>query len=194
MRGKEVLCHRLKLCFGITPAYAGKRGCFLTISCNSIGSPPRMRGKASSLRRRRSISRDHPRVCGEKQTGRRVLSLQEGSPPRMRGKADVPGDKIDFSRITPAYAGKRTVYEVMPFIIGDHPRVCGEKFPFGTGPAAGQGSPPRMRGKVLIDVHGYYASRITPAYAGKSIFHGFTPKSCGDHPRVCGEKCLRYTT
>ena len=52
----------------------------------------------------------------------------------------------------------------------------------------GQGSPPRMRGKVIRGLATRITSGITPAYAGKS-----TPRRCRlygqrDHPRVCGEK------
>ena len=45
MRGKENFSRKLYLCFGITPAYAGKR--FFVIPT-------------------RSASTDHPRLCGEK--------------------------------------------------------------------------------------------------------------------------------
>ena len=45
-----------------------------------------------------------------------------------------------------------------------------------------------MRGKdivkiILNDIH-----RITPAYAGKSVYRYFLPLLHKDHPRVCGEK------
>ena len=70
----------------------------------------------------------------------------------------------------------------------DHPRVCGEKHRAGpTRPRAG-GSPPRMRGKArrarLFEV----LRGITPAYAGKSMYHSFLTVDHWDHPRVCGEK------
>ena len=45
MRGKEVLSHRSELCFGITPAYAGKSFPFFGFI---------------------RLHWDHPRVCGEK--------------------------------------------------------------------------------------------------------------------------------
>ena len=72
---------------GITPAYAGKRvdlantgkcprdhprvcGEKLKIPCwiaPKVGSPPRMRGKATSSCFWQLLRGDHPRVCGEKQ-------------------------------------------------------------------------------------------------------------------------------
>ena len=53
-------------------------------------------------------------------------------------------------------------------IVGDHPRVCGEKWPVTTLAMRMVGSPPRMRGKAdyLFLLSEYE----------------------GDHPRVCGEK------
>ena len=119
MDGKDV---------GITPAYAGKRCPSQYPSmlkrdhprvCGEkdremknrtlvLGSPPRMRGKASCGRRctphdgitpayagKRGLAwgairslRDHPRVCGEKTWSLRNIRCALGSPPRMRGKAN----------------------------------------------------------------------------------------------------------
>ena len=49
-------------------------------------------------------------------------------------------------------------------------------------------SPPRMRGKGVIDVLVPEPFGITPAYAGKSLRHSLTAYILWDHPRVCGEK------
>ena len=45
-----------------------------------------------------------------------------------------------------------------------------------------------MRGKVLELRQELLGQGITPAYAGKSQLPGKQHGSCGDHPRVCGEK------
>ena len=45
-----------------------------------------------------------------------------------------------------------------------------------------------MRGKVCFSVVGDKNARITPAYAGKSIFLCIVLYLVWDHPRVCGEK------
>ena len=50
------------------------------------------------------------------------------------------------------------------------------------------GSPPPMRGKVLLRCVQVGISRITPAYAGKSAGCHIQPKPDRDHPRLCGEK------
>ena len=112
---------------GITPAYAGKRDKSLSTRSRQrdhprvcgekaghctrrvfpVGSPPRMRGKASvallsgqivgitpAYAGKRADGAaggpglgDHPRVCGEKSASSGTLRLTLGSPPRMRGKA-----------------------------------------------------------------------------------------------------------
>ena len=50
------------------------------------------------------------------------------------------------------------------------------------------GSPPPMRGKVVSERRRKVSSGITPAYAGKSYFHGSSQRKNQDHPRLCGEK------
>ena len=154
----------------------------------ALGSPPRMRGKAShhevcvlvlgitpacagkSDRNPRLPRRteDHPRVCGEKQSWASNPSPGKGSPPRMRGKARCSCRRWKKSRITPAYAGKSSSASSFAPSSGDHPRVCGEKLsPFGNR-ILRTGSPPRMRGKDGLLATQSLVLRITPAYAGKS--------------------------
>ena len=90
----------------ITPAYAGK-------SVN--GQPAHRQGE------------DHPCVCGEKVTERRVWMDRAGSPLRMRGKASRNDAEALDVRITPAYAGKRSSRRCRSRRGKDHPCVCGEK-------------------------------------------------------------------
>ena len=56
------------------------------------------------------------------------------------------------------------------------------------------GSPPHVRGKVLIQRWGYIPARITPACAGKSKAIRSVDQIVEDHPRMCGEKIreLKY--
>ena len=88
----------------------------------------------------------------------------------MRGKV-IPKieDGIDF-RITPAYAGKRSASRGHVEAVRDHPRLCGEKFFSLHHNICQIGSPPPMRGKVRVGEAYSRAYRITPAYAGKSLF------------------------
>ena len=167
MRGKAIVIQRVDRLGGITPACAGKRTPLLTP---------------------RSVTWDHPRVCGEKRQLRRCPFRFRGSPPRMRGKVLCHRVRAGRIGITPAYAGKsaRGIFRFGP--VRDHPRVCGEKIFCHSVVLRLLGSPPRMRGKVTLEVT--YATKpgITPAYAGKSIRATAILRQSRDHPRVCGEK------
>ena len=77
----------------------------------------------------------------------------------------------------------------MPFLfLRDHPRLCGEKGDVDLEWVEKTGSPPPMRGKENKMKKYDLASRITPAYAGKSLFARQFPRQERDHPRLCGEK------
>ena len=108
----------------------------------------------------------------------------------MRGKAKQRGVSFRFCGITPACAGKRYHRERHDAERRDHPRVCGEKFYVDEVLPGDTGSPPRVRGKVMIFPEMPCSRRITPACAGKSEAKEFACKDGRDHPRVCGEKTL----
>ena len=111
-----------------------------------------------------------------------------GSPPRMRGKVILSFDPLPRKGITPAYAGKRIVLPWIWIVLGDHPRVCGEKVAHPLYHTRKGGSPPRMRGKAEPEAAPRPALRITPAYAGKRQMVLVALDRSRDHPRVCGEK------
>ena len=96
--------------------------------------------------------------------------------------------------ITPAYAGKRAEQAHSMSCSEDHPRVCGEKSGSCFLLSIVLGSPPRMRGKAAFDKATSYHIGITPAYAGKRISAASLNIAIRDHPRVCGEKCLKLLT
>ena len=86
MRGKVRVGEAYSRAYGITPAYAGKsKGLYLHVD----------------------VTRDHPRLCGEKQYFLSLVRKYMGSPPPMRGKVSHRSAIIKCIRITPAYAGKR---------------------------------------------------------------------------------------
>ena len=126
-RGKGGLPCRPHLGRGITPAQAGKSKLALcTPSCPT----------------------DHPRACGEKNKELEGVWLPMGSPPHRRGKACPCTSQAGYSRITPAWAGKKHPRGLCPRPRWDHPRVGGEK-PRNRGSLArSTGSPPRGRGKA----------------------------------------------
>ena len=86
----------------------------------------------------------------------------------MRGKEPPVYAFLPGSGITPAYAGKQTFPCRTRQHWEDHPCVCGEKGLDGAPAGSGLGSPPRMRGKGVVDVLVSEPLGITPAYAGKS--------------------------
>ena len=152
---------------GITPAQAGK-------SCSDC--------RCSNRRW------DHPRAGGEKQHGSAPLRANTGSPPRRRGKGTVQRRWLLPSRITPAQAGKRLTRPAMTGTPRDHPRIGGEKSQEGLQGQTTLGSPPRGRGKADLSACPRRACRITPAWAGKSLFCFTAAVPIQDHPRMGGEK------
>ena len=65
----------------------------------------------------------------------------------MRGKAQFLNVHLQNYGITPAYAGKRGIYQSGVRSRQDHPRLCGEKLTYAVCPLLALGSPPPMRGK-----------------------------------------------
>ena len=79
---------------------------------------------------------------------------------------------MEKCRITPAYAGKSARGGRSLRSLRDHPRLCGEKFQSVHRWTFFIGSPPPMRGKGESQPESGGTGRITPAYAGKSLFSG----------------------
>ena len=108
------------------PRVCGEKPMQLSSTSAPSGSPPRVRGKGSCgqltrlliritpacagkrlrLGCRKSETKDHPRVCGEKPRVDCPRLACPGSPPRVRGKASWQQQVSYFLRITPACAGK----------------------------------------------------------------------------------------
>ena len=107
----------------------------------------------------------------------------------MRGKAFEITCKIILFRITPAYAGKSPLARSRRNNEKDHPRLCGEKFVQSSQRNIFKGSPPPMRGKVILNQSNAVRFGITPAYAGKRVRKEYLCFGRWDHPRLCGEKC-----
>ena len=169
MRGKQNLPPEIDARFRITPADAGKTHVDGGENLYRYKSPPRMRGKPKVciyMRRRERITpadagkteqipdkrllrKDHPRGCGENSSIKSSLRFSLGSPPRMRGKLDRNEYKKIYNRITPADAGKTLLPTGRRNAGQDHPRGCGENGNRHKVWDAYEGSPPRMRGKLI---------------------------------------------
>ena len=83
------------------------KGVFHVISPHTLRITPAYAGKSPTHHLERLESKDHPRLCGEKQ------SKRSGTMSRRR--------------ITPAYAGKSRHDQIFRRDPQDHPRLCGEK-------------------------------------------------------------------
>ena len=162
-----MLDHRLPA--RITPAYAGKRT------------------TTTATTRRRS---DHPRVRGEEDTMVPSAARRTGSPPRTRGRGVDPRQDLHPVRITPAYAGKRSVTSATSSPTSDHPRVRGEEGRTRTRRPGLVGSPPRTRGRADWYLSTTTDPWITPAYAGKRASTPSSSVAAADHPRVRGEEAI----
>ena len=107
----------------------------------------------------------------------------------MRGKVVLLSYDFVLPGITPAYAGKRKIPQIVASKCRDHPRLCGEKVDSTFSLLIVRGSPPPMRGKVLWYRDFCPAVGITPAYAGKSrlMQHG-TLRVPGSPPPMRGKE------
>ena len=146
--GKSLIAERFFVCVWDHPRVCGEKSTSPLRLLRPWGSPPRMRGKDSRITRCWGLGRITPRVCGEKRRAPQKDMQDKGSPPRMRGKGAGEPLRLLDRGITPAYAGKSAPLSVWLYLVGDHPRVCGEKFPRTWLCYRRVESPPRMRGKV----------------------------------------------
>ena len=96
-------------------------------------------------------------------------------------------DTPDSTGIIPACAGSTSVCFLGKFLVGDHPRMCGEHFNCEEVALMRVGSSPHVRGARGLLLPRGIVLGIIPACAGSTsylaaIFH--LPR---DHPRMCGE-------
>ena len=189
------------------PRACGENLCRQEGNRQIAGSPPRMRGKLEvlqgSLRRPRItpahagktsnlstaalMESDHPRACGENLCSLAPPKKRGGSPPRMRGKPEFLRMTTAMTRITPAHAGKTMAPSAADGSFSDHPRACGENNQSAVKELSENGSPPRMRGKLISTARNSKYLRITPAHAGKTKRDFYCVVGEADHPRACGE-------
>ena len=209
VRGKVQLQPGQPAALGITPACAGKSTPSMMVCSRfwdhprvcgekfrpfaarfeSMGSPPRVRGKGSFLSSSCTCDGITPACAGKRTSLFAGVWVNPGSPPRVRGKVTSGNTNLACMGITPACAGKSCAYGSGIPDDKDHPRVCGEKGVVVTVGFLVQGSPPRVRGKVPNVPMAPVTEGITPACAGKRPVASAPGTGQRDHPRVCGEKC-----
>ena len=104
----------------------------------------------------------------------------------MRGKRTGCSVASWPVRIIPAHAGQTCTPRTSCDFPQDHPRACGANACM-TGVIDNvDGSSPRMRGKLDIELHGVGYRRIIPAHAGQTRNHEDHGHLRTDHPRACG--------
>ena len=90
---------------GITPAYAG-----------------RIKIQYVAIRQ----GQDHPRIRGKNKAIKLTSSAFIGSPPHTREEFKSPRFPDLVPRITPAYAGRISFFELCDNVLWDHPRIRGK--------------------------------------------------------------------
>ena len=118
-------------------------------STGTPGITPAYAGKTKMQQFKVQQYQDHPRVCGKDASCAVGSSWVLGSPPRMRERLEQADKNKGNLGITPAYAGKTVIILIIPFVLRDHPRVCGKDLLRSLGAVFLVGSPPRMRERHL---------------------------------------------
>ena len=154
---------------------------------DTIRITPAYAGKTTVSKEMELVRLDHPRVCGKDFKNQKGGKEMKGSPPRMRERQLTKEVCRLRPRITPAYAGKTPAIRVLTQQTKDHPRVCGKDSYQNLADLWATGSPPRMRERPVETIIIIAATRITPAYAGKTGIRLLLGRCDRDHPRVCGK-------
>ena len=104
----------------------------------------------------------------------------------MRGKLGLLPFRVPAARIIPAHAGQTRRSRWRCCRCPDHPRACGANFSNALHCSSGDGSSPRMRGKLMTKNNVLTEERIIPAHAGQTDASLVTLRRHPDHPRACG--------
>ena len=91
----------------------------------------------------------------------------------------------------PARAGEARFDAVIAQRARVHPRACGGSGAEEAGRAAGEGTSPRVRGKLLRDIDACLRKGYIPARAGEAPPDVQGPNSVSVHPRACGGSLRR---
>ena len=185
--GKTVVIRRRFALAWDHPRRCGENEMQVITARVSEGSPPQVRGKRRGYTYSLHQKRITPAGAGKTVTDTYHHHIHAGSPPQVRGKQAAESCQAAMLRITPAGAGKtfRIPLAVRPS--KDHPRRCGENLSAIFRAAPDLGSPPQVRGKLVLSFSSPPYYRITPAGAGKTGAGLSGQRQPEDHPRRCGE-------
>ena len=152
---------------------------------------PACAGKTSTRHASEPPSQDHPRLRGKDYWVANYGSGNTGSPPLARERHLIRREPKKEVRITPACAGKTSLYTGTNYIKWDHPRLRGKDLLPVRGQKLASGSPPLARERLLRHYPSAPAIRITPACAGKTDSDSVCRASSQDHPRLRGKDRIR---
>ena len=192
---------------GIIPACAGSTARIRYRDSLKLGSSPHVRGALASVLHRRhdlgiipacagstlvrcfsvTMSRDHPRMCGEHRTSSWSMKRLMGSSPHVRGAPHIVIVHETPDGIIPACAGSTLLRAFFWSLRRDHPRMCGEHMNVWFLKTDRPGSSPHVRGAPRGMRLQERPAGIIPACAGSTPWPAQTRSSRRDHPRMCGE-------
>ena len=130
----------------------------------------------------------HPRVCGERISGKPAAVGWRGSSPRVRGTQPKMREQRGRDRFIPACAGNATCGQFEVATDAVHPRVCGERLQRQPWLRSTNGSSPRVRGTPFFTSAIFRRGRFIPACAGNAGGGSAGRIKLPVHPRVCGER------
>ena len=177
-------CHDVKA--GSSPHVRGARGLLLPRGI-VLGIIPACAGSTSYLAAIFHLPRDHPRMCGEHRNIIACICVSLGSSPHVRGAQKHCRHRRGVPGIIPACAGSTKLISHVPFVGGDHPRMCGEHLVDRARRGLWSGSSPHVRGAPFVDRFVISRSGIIPACAGSTGSRMDAHDEPRDHPRMCGE-------
>ena len=173
------------------PRACGEQQGVHLVSCQSVGSSPRVRGTGRSRPSADGADGIIPARAGNSSADMRSTSCPSGSSPRVRGTVPSTATLRLNDGIIPARAGNSKCCNAVPWGRQDHPRACGEQELISLLPSIVMGSSPRVRGTATTNNVDNSTYRIIPARAGNRddcvVLHGDKE----DHPRACGEQSFR---
>ena len=171
---------------GSSPLTRGKLHAY-ELRVRTHGLIPAHAGKTRSARRRRSVTRAHPRSRGENRRKALGLSRAEGSSPLTRGKLHAYELRVRTHGLIPAHAGKTRSARRRRSVTRAHPRSRGENRRKALGLSRAEGSSPLTRGKLSLASPSSLHGRLIPAHAGKTSSCSATCRRRRAHPRSRGE-------
>ena len=151
------------------------------------GIIPACAGSTRDPAQARRFYGDHPRMCGEHDTGEPTVVLVVGSSPHVRGAQWLESDAKRWMGIIPACAGSTSTRPAWSLGSRDHPRMCGEHPLLAQMNIPTAGSSPHVRGAQTHLRRVRLRLGIIPACAGSTSTTRARRCRPRDHPRMCGE-------